>query len=420
MNYADTEKIRFVLLSKGLRETSNLDDADVVILNTCSVRQRAEDKVFGLARRIKKRKQENPGLKVILTGCMASRARTSVWPSNRKCAYSRELGTKMMWVDHIVDIGDLLDLCAALGLEYHENETGIEQAYLSDMSAFVQISQGCDNFCSYCIVPYSRGKEVHRSYTEIHSQVNELVSQNYRRVTLLGQNVNSWNGMINKHHADFSDLLRGIDEIEGEYWLSFLTSHPKDLSEKLVEVLAQGTHICPYLNLPAQSGSNAILKSMNRHYSVEEYIAKIDIVRNYVPNIRLSSDVIVGFPGETEADFQQTVELVKRARFGMVYVSEYSPRPYTYSAKLEDNVDKVEKGRRKRELEEVQRSIMRAENEKIVGKTIDILVTGKGVGLARDLREVEFLPVGKVNAGLFIKAHVKSATASGLSVVLDV
>ena len=425
MNYADTEKIRHVLLNVGFQESPRMEDADILILNTCSVRQRAEDKVLGLGRKITALKKTNPSVKVFLTGCMSQRlARNSESASRIELAYRRSLRLKMPWVDTIIGVGEIEQLCHVLEINPETVRKLSGQAYLSRVSAFVPISVGCDNFCSYCVVPFSRGKEVHRSYEEIRSQFEELVRNDYRMITLLGQNVNSWKGIISGKKAGFGVLLKNLASIPGSYWCTFLTSHPKDLSDELVQALSESEHVCTYLNLPVQSGSNTVLKTMNRKYTREQYLDKIEKVRTVVPKIRLSTDIIVGFPGENETDFQASMDLVKKVRYGMIYVSEYSPRMYTASAKLPDTVSTEEKVRRKKAIEDVQRSIMDEENKKALGSAIDILVTGEGRGLSNDLREVEILNTGerpqKIVAGTFIHGVVVGAKAAGLQVEIHV
>lgn len=416
MNYADTEKIRYALMNQGFKEIHSIDDADVIILNTCSVRQRAEDKVLGLARKLTLKKRENPDVKIILTGCMAERLLRCGKNQKIDLAYLRRMQQKMPWINAFIGIGDFDKLGKVLGLENFDETVGKQQMYTSSISSLVPISSGCDNFCSYCVVPFSRGKEIYFRYEEIIEQVRSLVAKKYRLITLLGQNVNSWKGIIGGKQAAFPELLREIDKIKGAYWLTFLTSHPKDLSESLVNVMAEGDHLCPYLNLPAQSGSNKILEKMNRRYTREEYLNKIGLLKKQIPGIRLSTDVIVGFPGETKEDFEMTLKLMERVRYGMAYISEFSPREYSAAAQTKETVSAKEKSERKKCLEELQRKVMEEENRKALGTKVRVLVTANGKGILSDMREVEFSPDGIHLPGDFADAVVTSVSASGLRV----
>ncbi len=423
MNYSDTEKIRYLLFSNGFHETARMDTADIIILNTCSVRQRAEDKVLGLGRKITKLKASNPALKVFLTGCMSQRVRRIDGEDLSDSKYLQKLRTIMPWLDGVVPPGDVHSFANMLSGITKINEIEIKQSYLSTFSAFVPISSGCDNFCTYCIVPYSRGRERHRTISDIMSDTEALVKNNYRMITLLGQNVNSWKGVINGAACTFPNLLKEVDSISGKYWLTFLTSHPKDLSDSLIAVMKESAHVCNYLNLPAQSGSDEILQRMNRGYSRKKYLQLVQILRSAIPDIRLSTDIIVGFPGETEEQFMDTFRLLEEVRFGMAYISEYSPRGYGASGVIGDTVSQQTKKLRKKTLEDLQRTIMKQENERLVGKKVEMLITDEGKGMTRDLREIVFDTNKKeefMNPGRFAKGQVLSAHASGLTVSFEV
>ncbi|MBN2100821.1 tRNA (N6-isopentenyl adenosine(37)-C2)-methylthiotransferase MiaB [Candidatus Dojkabacteria bacterium] len=417
LNYADSEKIEAVLLGAGWIKSEKMEDSDLIILNTCSVRQRAEDKVAGLGRKIKKLKSKNKNLKVVMTGCMSQRIdrgckdKTAYDPK-----YLKSMRRRFKWIDYFVNIGDLSSIYKiATGKKRSFSHDNAEQSYASSIAAFVPISKGCNNFCTYCIVPYTRGKEEHRSLNSIVREVRELVKNGCKLITLLGQNVNSWTGTVKGKNVGFSYLLAKIARIRGEFWLTFLTSHPKDFNDELADVMAKYDKICPYLNLPIQSASNKVLEKMNRGYTWLDYLAKIEYLSEKLPNIRLSTDVIVGFPGETEEDFEETVAFIEKIWYGMIYISEFSPRKGTGAALMKDDVPLAEKKRRKKRLESIQVKIMKKQNERIVGKEVEVLVLSSNAGKTKDLRDVEVIS-GSGKIGKIVKGKVKSASIGGLVV----
>lgn len=425
MNYADTGKIEILLHSIGYVKASGMADSDLIIFNTCSVRQRAEDKVTGMGRKIISLRKKNPRLKVIMTGCMAHRIRRNCPEDKVDLKYSRALKRRLPWVDHFVDIGDLSSIRKIVtgkkvSSENHTMTKNSNQSSIrvqqSEFSAYVPISEGCDNFCTFCIVPFTRGSLVHRSFDEVYDEVKSLVKDGYKMITLLGQNVNSWEGKYHGKKMDFAGLLDRISRIRGKFWLTFLTSHPKDFSNDLADVMASRKKICPYLNLAIQSGSNKILAKMNRNYTWMDYISKVEYLREKIPDIRLSTDVIVGFPGETEDDFEETYMLVKKLRFGMIYVSEYSSREGTASAKLKDSVCRAEKKRRKKKIEDIERKIIEDQNNDLVGKKVNVLVLDEGFGKTHDLRDVRVIGAKKDIIGEFVSGMVTKGTAGGVTV----
>ena len=308
MNKADSEKITAVLENKGYKTASKINEADLIIVNMCSVRQSAVDRVYGLLSKINKLK-----VKTILTGCILKKDRNKF----RK------------YFDEIIDIR-----------EFTKNE----QKYSNNTRAFVPIMTGCNNFCAYCVVPYTRGKEVSRPSEEIICEVKNLIKRGFKEIWLLGQNVNSYK-------YNFSKLLRKINKIPGKFWIRFTSSHPKDFSDELIKAMAECEKVAKYLNLPVQSGDDKILKKMNRPYTVKQYKNLIKKIRKKIPDINLSTDVIVGFPGETKKQFENTVKLFKEIKYDIAYISKYSPRSGTMAAKLEDNVSHQEKKRREKILE---------------------------------------------------------------------
>ena len=414
MNQADTEKISHMLGELGYTEVTKDEDADVIILNTCSVRQRAEDKVLGQSRNIVKMKEKKPELRVVLTGCMAQRLiRTECAEEDVRYAEGPE--RRMPWVDYIMSIGDLEGLERFLtGSSSSKRYLDCEQKHTSGCTAYIPISKGCDNFCTYCVVPFTRGEEASRGYPVIRNDVEEVVSKGYKLITLLGQNVNSWKGGYRGEEMSFAELLSNLSDISGDFWLTFLTSHPKDFGEGLIKVMSESEKVWPYLNLPVQSGSDDVLKRMNRGYTRKDYMEKISNLKGKLPNVRLSTDIIVGFPGEMEKDFKETISLLRDVEFGMVYVAEYSPRMPAASSTFEDDVPKAEKARRRRMVEELQSEIIKKQNRKDIGTSVKVLVLGEREGKMKDLRDVQFKNSAKEKIGRFAIVEVTESTSAGL------
>lgn len=314
-NEADSEKIAAVLEQQGHSITNNIDKADVVVINTCSVRESAENRVFGLINNLAKRKKSQ---KIIVTGCILYHGTS--W-----------LRKKMPGVDEFKPIKEFIN--------------SLTTYYPLPTTRFVPIMEGCDHFCSYCVVPYARGREKSRPFEEIVCEVEELARRGYKEITLLGQNVNSFK-------PSFAKLLTVLDEIPGLSKISFLTSNPWDLTDDIIEAMKL-PKIDRYLHLPVQSGDDKILKKMNRHYTAKNYFNLVKKIRQKVPDIKIGTDIIVGFPGEDEKAFQNTVDLCKKVGFAKAYIAKYSPRPGTAAYKLKDNVSPQEKKRRWRILEEL-------------------------------------------------------------------
>lgn len=359
MNWADSERIEKNLLDCGWQKTANELAADLIIVVACSVRQTAIDRLYGKSRQWQKRRRAGK-LKTILTGCLLSADR-------KKLAE---------FFDEVIDISEISRLPELLAVG---REMPIVDDYLclpaqhgSSFSAYVPISNGCNNFCSYCAVPYTRGREKSRSAKSIIAECRQLVADGYKEIILLGQNVNSYQS----GDYDFPKLLSRIDRIKGDFWLRFLTSHPKDLSEELIGVMATGRHLTPYLHLALQSGDDGILKKMNRHYTAEKYLQLISRAKELMPRLAVSTDVIVGFPGETRKQFKQTADLLKKVSFDMAYISQYSPRPQTAALKLKDDISKSEKKRRDEFLDRILKSGALNNNKKYLDLTVRVLVDG--------------------------------------------
>ena len=355
-NIADSENIAGMLEALGLFPAGKLEEADLVLVNTCSVRQASEDKVYGLAPKIRELRSKNQELRVILTGCLVGSA-----TSERPRVTFDYLQKKTPWVDHYLNINELVSLptyllSSGLADEWAVKSLGHWESKLSQRSdtAYINISQGCDNFCTFCVVPYARGKEVSCSEDEILAEVKRATVHGFKTVMFLGQNVNSWGLNAQKKllsrkrigDLPFAALLRRVHEVEGVEKIKFITSNPFDFTSDLVQTLKL-PKIERYLHLPVQSGDNDILKKMGRRHSREDYLELVMEIRQAVPEIELGTDIIVGFSGETEEQFLNTVDLVKTVGFNVVFIAMYSPRPGTVSAKLYlDDVPREEKRRR--------------------------------------------------------------------------
>jgi tRNA-2-methylthio-N6-dimethylallyladenosine synthase len=342
MNEADSQRVASVLTTNGLREISEIDNADLVIFTTCGVRKSAEDRAFG---QIHNLWEKNPKTTIVVTGCLGNRE-----------DIKRRLGKK---VTHFIAIKDILQLPSLLALQKKksfEQKEGTDYLkvlpnYKNKNSALVPIMTGCNNFCTYCVVPYARGRECSRSVDEILKEVDVLFQNNCAEITLLGQNVNSYSFEVAKGNVvNFPTLL---DLLAKQYPLilfRFLTSHPKDFSNQLIEVIAQNDNISKEIHLPIQSGSDKILKAMNRKYTQKHYLRIIERIKKKIPTARLSTDVIVGFPGETLEDFEETAKIFKTTDFYMAFINKYSPRPGTVAEKLGDPIPWEEKKRRENVL----------------------------------------------------------------------
>ena len=398
MNKSDSERMAAYFEEQGMREETNKYKADVVVLTTCGVRQSAEDRVYGFVPRIKK---ENPSCFLILTGCLSERSdvkkrlegKVDLWLPIGEIS-----STKLQITNHKSQINSKSQILNSKqdNCEYLE----LKAKYSSAFRAFVPIGNGCNNYCSYCVVPYARGREKYRQAEDIIKEVKDLVRKGYKEITLIAQNVNSYLDIRHKtidiRQYKFPNLINDINKISGEFWLRFATSHPKDMSDKLIEAIAKCEKVCEHVHLPAQAGDNEVLKAMNRGYTIEHYIELINTLRKKINSrinrtinrtndsrayfalpLAITTDIIVGFPGETKEQFDNTVKLFKEVKFDMAYIAQYSPRPGTAAAKLKDDVPKQEKKRREEALMEILRKTALENNKKYLGKTVEVLVEGK-------------------------------------------
>lgn len=374
MNVHESEKIAGILSGMGYLECKAPEDADVIVFNTCCVRENAEQHAFGNIGMLKKLKAEKPELVIAVCGCMTQQGN-----------FSEKLLKSYPYVDLVIGtfnidkFGELLakkieskkrlvEILEKNG-EISESVTPLRSSF---PNAWVNVMYGCNNFCSYCIVPYVRGRERSRRADKIVAEIKGLVENGYKEITLLGQNVNSY-GKDLKDGSSFSSLLDEIGKLEGKFRLRFMSNHPKDLTEEVVEAIERNPHACKAIHLPVQSGSDRILKEMNRRYTVEDYLGKVAKIRDIIPNCAITTDIIVGFPTETEKEFEDTVSLVEKVRYDGAFTFVYSPREGTKAAAMDGQIPADVKKDRIMRLVDIQNEINREESSKYVGSTVEIL-----------------------------------------------
>ncbi len=374
LNENDSEKIAGMFETMDFHMSNKMEEADIVIINTCCVRENAEEKVFGKLGELKKIKEKR-NLIIGICGCMMQE---EIMREKIKKSYpfvDIVFGTHTLHmlpedlykaITENEKIVDILDIDG----EIHE---GIPIKHNHSKQASVTIMYGCNNFCSYCIVPYVRGRERSRKPEDIISEIKELANDGYIEVTLLGQNVNSYRGADN---YGFAQLLRDIDKIEGIERIRFISPHPKDFTDDVIEAIREGKHICKLIHLPLQSGSSKVLKEMNRRYTKEEFLELVTKMKNRIPNATFSTDIIVGFPGETEEDFEETLDVVRKAKFEQIYMFIYSRRVGTRADKMENQIPEEIKHKRFERLKELYESQIPEQNQKYVGTVQKILVEG--------------------------------------------
>ncbi|MCK5472230.1 tRNA (N6-isopentenyl adenosine(37)-C2)-methylthiotransferase MiaB [Candidatus Gracilibacteria bacterium] len=369
MNYADAERVVSVLKSMGWQHVENLDKADAVFLLTCSVRKKAEDKAFGLLHNLKKWKAKKSGRKVGLTGCMVRE--TSSQASVKKDALLRKSGVlDFVWrIEDSTELPKLLDFSIPTIFQTRDFFS-IKPMRQNPTQVFVPIMTGCNNFCSYCIVPYTRGREISRSEKEILAECKEAVENGAIEITLLGQNVNSYQ----KTRGAFAKLLAKVTRIPNLKRLRFVSSHPKDFDESVIDMMAEHTNIERHLHLPAQHGDDEILQKMNRGYTTADYLKLLEKFRKKLPEASITTDLIVGFPGESEKNFKNLLNFYRTADFDFAFFSKYSSRPNTTAAKLPDDVDSKLKTKRWHRLNKLMLATAAKKNAKLKNKTLEVLV----------------------------------------------
>jgi len=375
MNVHDSEEIKAILENIGFCEIDNMENADLVILNTCAVRENAHDKVFGFLGRCKHLKKERPDLIVCLCGCMAQEVSVVEEIMNKHKYIDLVFGTHN--IDELPKL--LLEKTNKLNIQVYSKEGEVKEVgdlYKRDSkySAWVNIMYGCDKFCTYCIVPYTRGKQRSRKSKDILDEIIRLKEQGYKEVTLLGQNVNAYGKDI-ENEIEFSELLKSVAEI-GIERIRFVTSHPWDFTDKMIEIISSYDNIMPYIHLPLQSGSDRILKLMGRRYTGEEYLKLFDKIKHKIKNVAITTDIIVGFPNESEEDFKETLKVVNYCKYDSAFTFIYSPRVGTPASLIEDKIPLQEKEERLKELNSIVNKYSLENNKKLLNTNQKVLLVG--------------------------------------------
>lgn len=377
MNESDTERINGQLSELGYTEAADMDEADIIILNTCSIRQNAEEKVYGKIGEIKRVKEKNPGLLVGVMGCMAQENKGKL--ISRMPIIDFVLGPY-----HIHDLKDVVTeelekrshvVRTQMNPERVKDYSELRAARKSHVFAWVPIMQGCNKFCTYCIVPYVRGRQTSRTVEDICREAETLAAEGYKEITLLGQNVNSY-GLDFRDGTDFADLIRALDKVDGIERIRYMTSHPRDMTFDMVDAMADSPKVARHMHLPVQHGDDEMLRRMNRGYDKARFMELLAYVRKCMPDIAVTTDLITGFPGETEEMHQATLRLLREARFDSAYTFIYSPRQGTPAARMEDQIPDDVKKRRLQELMDVQNAISLEKNKEMEGKTYPIIIEG--------------------------------------------
>ena len=342
MNVHESEKLAGILTTRGYLPTDDQSKADIIVFNTCCVREGAEQKIIGNIGAVNPLKKQNKNLIVAVCGCMTQQSKMAnylrekfpfiniIFGANNVEFFGKYLDTYLQQKKFQNDV--------IIDQDYIENENGVEMVRDSTLHAFVNIMYGCNNFCTYCIVPYVKGREISRDAQAVLDEVRQLVQMNYKVITLLGQNVNSYHSTLNGNPVDFADLMQLVCDMNGDFELRFMSSHPKDLTSKVIDTIARNPKISKYIHLPVQSGSNAVLKRMNRNYTREKYLCLIDEIKTKIPNVVLTTDIIVGFPGETQQDFDDTIDLLKTVEYANAFIFMYSKRKGTPAEKMPNQI----------------------------------------------------------------------------------
>ena len=420
MNLHESEKIAGILCSMGYTLAKSEQDADIIVFNTCCIRENAEDSAEGNIGALKKLKQQNKNLIIAVGGCMTQQPN-----------FAEKFHKSFPYVDIIFGTHNLENFKELLlkklsmkkkliAIEEKEGAIieGTPKTRTSYPNAWVNITYGCNNFCTYCIVPYVRGRERSRKMEDIVNECESLIKEGYKEITLLGQNVNSYGNDL--ENADFATLIERISKIDGKFRLRFMTNHPKDFTEKLILAIANSDKTCRSVHLPVQAGSNRILKLMNRKYTREDYLNKIELLKKHIPDMAVTTDIMVGFPTETEEDFLDTIDLTKRVGFAGAFTFIYSKRDGTPAAKMDGQIDEETSKRRIMQLIDLQNSINRTQSESYLDKTIEILCEGfddkKQMYLGRDTYgRMAYFKSEKDVIGQFV--NVKIIKTGGISLL---
>ena len=416
MNVADTELVCGILKNNGYGITKEVADADIVLLNTCSIRENAEQRIYGRLGSFKNLKIKKPNLLVGIIGCMAERLRKDL-------IEDKKIVDVIVGPDEYRRLPELIDVAFSgekgIGVRLSRTETYDDIIpYREDgLQAWISVMRGCDKFCTFCVVPFTRGRERSRNLDSIVEEVKLLSKRNFKEITLLGQNVNSYRDGIN----DFADLLSACSQVDRNLRIRFTTSHPKDLSDKLLYTIAENSNICNYIHLPVQSGSNRILELMNRTYTIEHYLNLISKAKQIIPGVSFSTDIISGFPTETYEDHLMTLDIMQEVKYDGAYMFKYSPREGTKSYKMGDDVPEETKAKRLQEIIDLQHKISFEKNQLLVGKDEIILIEGfskksdQFLSGRTDTNKVVIIPFDEnIKDGSYVNVKVERATSATL------
>jgi tRNA-2-methylthio-N6-dimethylallyladenosine synthase len=427
MNVADSEVVAAIMQHDGFEITKTREEADVILVNTCSVRENAEQRVRGRVQGFGELKKKNPKLLVGVIGCMAERLGEKLFDQEKNVNI-------VVGPDAYMDLPMLVQKAEkgekAINIELSLTETykDICPSRIDEtaISGFVSIMRGCNNFCTYCIVPYTRGRERSRNPESILKEVRDLAEKGYKEVTLLGQNVNSFRFKNSVSEVSFPELLEVVAKAEPNMRIRFATSHPKDMSDDTLKIIAQYPNICKHIHLPVQSGSDSVLKDMRRKYTKEWYMDRIEAIRKFIPDCGISTDIFCGFHNESEEDFNETLELMKWAKFDLAFMFKYSERPGTFAYKnLDDNIPEEVKGRRLEEMIALQNQLSHESNKRDIGKEFEVLVEGISKKSDEELfgrtsqNKVIVFPKKEFKVGELVRVKVTDctqATLRGISV----
>ena len=423
MNFADSEIVASLLQKEGYGVTTEIADADYVLINTCAIRDNAEQRIRKRLRELRAQQQQNPRLRIGILGCMAERLQSQLMVEEENVSF-------VVGPDAYRRLPDLLAKVREYGVKTAETELSTTETYddiepvrlnSNGISAYISIMRGCQNYCAYCVVPYTRGRERSRNPETIVDEARNLWQQGYKEVTLLGQNVNSYRWKDGETVVDFPELMRRVAEVNPRMRVRFATSHPKDLSDRLLEVMAHYDNICKCIHLPVQSGSDRMLKLMNRHYDAAWYLDRIAAIRKYMPDCSITTDVIAGFCSETVEEHQMTLDMFRKVRYDYAYMFKFSMRPNTYAEKhLVDDVPDAEKTRRLEEIIALQGQIALENNQQEIGKTYEVLVEGESHRSKEQLfgrnsqNKVIVFDRHDVQPGQYVRVKVVRCTAATL------
>lgn len=420
MNLADTEIVLGILKKQGYDVTDKPEEADVVLLNTCSIRENAEQRIYGRIGNLKTLKANKPELVLGILGCMAERLRKDLVEDKK--AVDLVVGPdEYRRLPEYIDIALNGDKGIGVKLSRTETYDDIEPHREDGLSAWISVMRGCDKFCTFCVVPFTRGRERSRSLQSIISELENLSLRGFKDVTLLGQNVNSYLDEESTTGGDFADLLSAAAKVDKNMRIRFSTSHPQDISDKLIYTIAEHSNLCNYIHLPVQSGSNRILELMNRTYTVEHYLNLIDKAKKIIPGVSFSTDIISGFPTETWEDHLATLEILKQVRYDGAYMFKYSPREGTKAFRMEDDVPEDVKSKRLQEIIDIQHQISLEKNQDMIGKDEIILVEGFSkksnnfIAGRTDTNKTVIVPINdKIKTSDYIRVKINKATSGTL------